>query len=271
MIKKGIPATCKVIWIGTALHNLADGMILGLSPDMKVAIPLFIHEIVHTLCNVTFYITLGMTKYQAVILRIASCIFVFFGAFLGQLSTKLKSFHYYGHGLVLGIFIYMMLVDVLPIVTGNQQHNHCIDDEQSKLEEESKSKESKLEQTTNQKSEGDHEKTLKIEIDDKILHHRHSHHHHHHGKHSTRGRKLRLLLIFIISFGIVAASITVPIFGESKSPCGCGHGGSHDQHNVFLLFPDTSNAISPGVTKNSGSPGKCGSGNCGHSHRLHSF
>eukprot|EP01084_Bolivina_argentea_P124270 220211_1 len=81
-----IPPLCRVIWIGTALHNLADGMILGLSKNkcfndiISAALPLFIHEIMHTLCNVNFYITLGMSKCNAIILRIGSCVFVFIGS-----------------------------------------------------------------------------------------------------------------------------------------------------------------------------------------------
>ena len=104
-------------------------MIVGIKPGWKTALPLFIHEITHTLCNVTFYMILGMNLNKAVILRIASCIFVFFGALGAKFAFSLGAkdrFHTPGHAFVLGVFLDMVLVDVLPILLSDDKgHGHC--------------------------------------------------------------------------------------------------------------------------------------------------
>lgn len=169
--------------------------------------------------------TLGMTKKQAIILRIGSCIFVFIGSLgMHAMSTFFHSFHIYGHALVLGIFLYMLLVDVLPIMTGEQQHNHCMDpDAEDTCQEDKQMKDGEVTTST---------PNVKIGIENGNG--PCNHHHHHPHPPSTLRRKFRLFLIVAITFAIVAGSIV--LLPDTHSGCGkggcsgCG-GHSHTSHH----------------------------------------
>ena len=221
-----------MIWIGTALHNAADGMIVGIKPGWKTALPLFIHEISHTLCNVSLYMILGMTLGQAVILRIGSCIFVFVGALAAKCATSARdAFHTPGHAFVLGVFVYMMLVDVLPILLNeNQGHGHC-----SEAKAECCPIEPNKHDITRLDSVLSETRTIDIEKPKcKKSQYRRS---------SNICRKLMLFVIFIISFGIVAVSILA--MSAHGAAC-CEHKHKTDINKGCRDIPHQRNIISFG-------------------------
>ena len=93
-----------------------DGFIIAFE-GIVISIALVPHEFVHVLGDVVFLVNFGLGKKQAVIIRL-----------LCQLATPitgcavkvfqevsrdtLEVMHTYGHGLIAGIFIYILLIDV---------------------------------------------------------------------------------------------------------------------------------------------------------------
>ena len=203
-----------------------------------------------------------MTKWQAIILRFGSCIFVFFGS-LGAQTAFIRTYHLYGHALVLGIFIYMMLVDVLPILTGDHEHNHGVATESG-------------DNASFEDCEGCAAKAgLSIDMsghsEDVGKAPRHNHETHT-GKHlSNKKKKGILFLIFIISFGAVAASI---VLSPSTHDCSDHqHGGdcNHD-HGVVIPANVTANGTLPIPPAPKAAPCDHGHGHAhgGHGHGVHS-
>lgn len=169
---------------------------------------------------------MGMNKCHAIILRIFSSFFIYFGA-LSARAPFMDKVHIYGHTFVFGVFLYMMLVDILPILMGSQTHNHCLDElppcprkkkvDDCCIEPDDKHVIVEKLETASPSLDSLHEISEKEigEIAEK--------HHHHHYRLKIAFKCL-LFVIFLISLAIVAASIVVPQAMEKVETCQCNHG-----------------------------------------------
>ena len=101
-----------------------------------LSIALLPHEFVHVLGDMVFLVNFGLGKRQAVLLRL-----------LCQLATPitgclvkwlrdvyretLDTMHAYGHGFIAGIFLYVLMIDILPMIEeghleSHQHHPHLL-------------------------------------------------------------------------------------------------------------------------------------------------
>ena len=121
-----IPSTVKTIVFATMIHNMIDGMMIGIQP--MIAIPLFAHELTHSLGHIVLFVNLGMRRRNALILRLFTDLFVPLSAYIVYLwgvATINKTMQISAHCLLIGLFLQILFVDLFPIVLGKDDgHSH---------------------------------------------------------------------------------------------------------------------------------------------------
>ena len=123
-----IPNTVKTIMLATVIHNLVDGMVLAMTPVM--AIGLFFHEITHVVGQLAIYVNLGVGKRKALLIRLLTDLFTPIAAIstyyvLSEETPLHHKIKIYGHCLLIGLFMYVLLVDLVPILfEKDSKHNH---------------------------------------------------------------------------------------------------------------------------------------------------
>ena len=113
-----LPGAVKSIMLATVLHNVLDGILIAFEP--MIAIPLLIHELTHAVGQMAIYVNLGLSKRKALLLRFITDLFIPIAAVVAwcvETAKNLKStIQIYGFLVLVGMFLYIMLVDLVPIV-----------------------------------------------------------------------------------------------------------------------------------------------------------
>eukprot|EP01083_Nonionella_stella_P139347 424911_1 len=125
---KGLPCRVKVFMIALIIDFIVDGFIISFE-GLVISIALIPHELVHALGDVVFLVNCGLGKTQSIIIRllcqlttpITGCM-----VRLGQDVWKdvLDTVHAYAHGAIAGMFIYILLIDIFPMIEEGHLESH---------------------------------------------------------------------------------------------------------------------------------------------------
>ena len=130
-----VPNSAKRIIFATIIHNMVDGMMIGIHP--RIAIPLFFHEITHSVGQLAIYVNLGIGKKRSLMIRFFTDLFGPIAAisahFVMRSGSSSHAIYYkkmdiYAHCLLIGLFTYVLLGDLLPILV--QSYNDSVSQKQ---------------------------------------------------------------------------------------------------------------------------------------------
>lgn len=181
-----IPKAVKTIIFATIIHNLVDGMMIGIHPS--IAIPLFFHEITHAAGQLAIYVNLGIGKRKSLMIRLFTDLFAPIAAICtwfcvtsdAETNPIYCKLHIYGHCLLIGLFTYVLLADLLPILMESWNE----DDNQSEII------------NVNERDIEDNNDTVSNQIQK--------------SESQTKERRIQIIYVilsFILSFGAVTAVI----------------------------------------------------------------
>eukprot|EP01084_Bolivina_argentea_P115961 206133_1 len=125
---KDLPCQVKVFLAAIAIDFIVDGFIIACQ-GIVTSIALLPHEFVHVLGDVVFLINCGLGKTQAIIIRllcqlatpISGCVV---RLFQDMWKDTLNTIHTYGHGVIAGMFIYILLIDIFPMIEEGHLESH---------------------------------------------------------------------------------------------------------------------------------------------------
>jgi zinc transporter ZupT len=110
-----------VIIIGDGMHNLTDGLAVGvaisqsLGLGLSTAMAILFHEIPHELSDYAILLHTGMSWYKALFLNFASALTSLLGFFVGvAIGTDSEESEEWLLAVIAGQFLYIALVDLLP-------------------------------------------------------------------------------------------------------------------------------------------------------------
>ncbi|CAI8010001.1 Zinc transporter ZIP10, partial [Geodia barretti] len=110
-----------VIIIGDGMHNLTDGLAVGvaisqsLGLGLSTAMAILFHEIPHELSDYAILLHTGMSWYKALFLNFASALTSVLGFFVGvAIGTDSEESEEWLLAVIAGQFLYIALVDLLP-------------------------------------------------------------------------------------------------------------------------------------------------------------
>lgn len=117
-----------VIIIGDGLHNLTDGLAVGvaisqsLGSGLSTAIAIMFHEIPHELSDYAILLHTGMSWYKALLLNFLSALTALVGFFIGvAVGTDSEATNDWLLAVIAGQFLYIALVDLLPEVLHSRE------------------------------------------------------------------------------------------------------------------------------------------------------
>lgn len=122
-----------LLLIGDAIHNFADGIVLGaaflVDPTIgfATAVGLALHEIPQEIVEFGVLIRAGYTRTRAVMLNLLSASTVVFGTIVVLiLSVHIAEYVWILVGLAAGNLLFLAASDLLPRIHGNLPHYHSI-------------------------------------------------------------------------------------------------------------------------------------------------
>ena len=125
----------RVFILALIIDFIIDGFIIGCE-GIIISIALLPHEFVHVLGDIVFFLSHDLGKRESVIIRllcqlltpIIACIIKFTQETYKEILDKI---HIYGHGAIAGMFIYILLIDILPMIQDipikNRIHSSSVD------------------------------------------------------------------------------------------------------------------------------------------------
>ena len=123
-----MPCSVKVFLFALIIDFIIDGFIISCG-GIVISIALLPHEFVHVLGDVVFLVNCGLGKTQAIIIRLLCQLATPLFGCIVKLSQKyfedtLEQMHTYGHGVIAGMFIYILLIDILPMIEEGHLESH---------------------------------------------------------------------------------------------------------------------------------------------------
>jgi len=121
--RQGICNVDSVAWMvifGDALHNFADGLVLGasfassLSLGLGTSIAVFCHELPHELGDFAVLLNAGMQVKWAIIFNFISACTCFLGLFIGLIIGEDDQTQQWIFAFTAGMFIYISCADLIP-------------------------------------------------------------------------------------------------------------------------------------------------------------
>ena len=114
----------KMVIIGDAIHNFADGLAIGAAFSISIAagfstsLAVLCHELPHEVGDFALLLHSGMPTKTAVFFNIVSSIFAFFGMVTGLLLGSTGPFSTWLLASTVGVFIYVALVSMMSEIGG---------------------------------------------------------------------------------------------------------------------------------------------------------
>lgn len=108
------------IIIGDTLHNIADGIAIGVAfsdsifGGVSTSIAVLCHEVPHELGDFVVLLSAGMNVRQALLANFISALFCFLGYVLGKLIGEIENVNLWILGITAGFFLYIALTNKLP-------------------------------------------------------------------------------------------------------------------------------------------------------------
>lgn len=123
-----LPCQVKIFLAATTIDFLIDGFIIACE-GIVISIALLPHEFVHVLGDVVFLVNFGLGKRQAVLLRLVCQLATPISGCLVKMlrdmyRETLDTMHTYGHGFIAGIFLYVLMIDILPMIEEGHLESH---------------------------------------------------------------------------------------------------------------------------------------------------
>ncbi|XP_028394557.1 zinc transporter ZIP14-like [Dendronephthya gigantea] len=118
--EKHIAPMAWTVIIGDTLHNIADGIAIGVAfsdsivTGVGTSIAVLCHEVPHELGDFVVLLSAGMSVRQAVIANFVSSCFCFMGLVFGKLIGQIEDVNLWILGVTGGFFLYIALTNKLP-------------------------------------------------------------------------------------------------------------------------------------------------------------
>ncbi|KPM08388.1 zinc transporter ZIP4-like protein [Sarcoptes scabiei] len=99
-----------IITLSDSIHNLLDGVAIGLSTSFAV----FCHEVPHEFGDFAVMLSTGMSIRRAAIINFLSAMTAFIGLYLGLILGTSEIANRWALSVCAGLFLYIALCDMLP-------------------------------------------------------------------------------------------------------------------------------------------------------------
>ncbi|XP_071504592.1 metal cation symporter ZIP14-like [Diadema antillarum] len=119
---EGLNTVAVMILLGDSLHNFGDGLAIGaaftvsLGAGLSTSIAVLCHELPHELGDLAVLLKQGMKLCTALLLNLFSACTAFLGLWIGIPLTQASEAREWIFAVVAGMFLYVALVDMLPIL-----------------------------------------------------------------------------------------------------------------------------------------------------------
>ncbi|CAH1241937.1 SLC39A12 [Branchiostoma lanceolatum] len=117
---KGFTSLALLIILGDGMHNLSDGLAIGiafagnLSIGMSTAIAVLAHELPHEIGDFAILLKCGMSYKQALLWNFISALSCFLGLYIGLAIGADITSRQWIFAVIAGMFLYIALVDMMP-------------------------------------------------------------------------------------------------------------------------------------------------------------
>ncbi|XP_066300174.1 zinc transporter ZIP12-like isoform X2 [Branchiostoma lanceolatum] len=117
---KGFTSLALLIILGDGMHNLSDGLAIGiafagnLSIGMSTAIAVLAHELPHEIGDFAILLKCGMSYKQALLWNFISAMSCFLGLYIGLAIGADITSRQWIFAVIAGMFLYIALVDMMP-------------------------------------------------------------------------------------------------------------------------------------------------------------
>ncbi|XP_019629894.1 PREDICTED: zinc transporter ZIP12-like [Branchiostoma belcheri] len=117
---KGFTSLAMLIIIGDGMHNLSDGLAIGiafagsLSVGVSTSIAVLAHELPHEIGDFAILLKCGMSYKQALLWNFISAMAAFLGLYIGLAIGSDISNRQWIFAIIAGMFLYIALVDMMP-------------------------------------------------------------------------------------------------------------------------------------------------------------
>lgn len=125
------PAQAYLLLIGDSIHNFVDGILIAAAflvsfpLGVGVAIGVIAHEIPQEIADFVVMMTAGFKRSKIILLNLASASTTILGALLAYLTlSATKGMIPYVLAIAAGVFIYVALSDLIPIIHHHSEHKH---------------------------------------------------------------------------------------------------------------------------------------------------
>ncbi|XP_072027756.1 zinc transporter ZIP12-like [Amphiura filiformis] len=128
---RGMQSTSVLVLISDAIHNLADGIAIGVGFTLdgyvgsSITIAVFCHELPHEIGDFSVLLKHGMSFRTAFFWSIVSNIFGFLGLYIGIALGSNQALHQWIFAGTAGLFLYISLVDLMPEITHDPNGFNC--------------------------------------------------------------------------------------------------------------------------------------------------
>lgn len=115
----GMNSLALIITLGDALHNLLDGVAIGIAfssssaAGISTSIAVFCHELPHEFGDFAVLLSTGMTVKRAAFVNLLSALTCFIGLYLGLLLGKNDVAEKWALAVCTGLFLYVALVGMV--------------------------------------------------------------------------------------------------------------------------------------------------------------
>ncbi|XP_033124138.1 zinc transporter ZIP12-like [Anneissia japonica] len=116
----GVNSLNAMILIGDAIHNLMDGLAIGVAftadilVGVSTCIAVMFHELPHELGDFAVLVNNGLSVKKALLCNFGTACMAFIGLYIGIAAGEGTAIHQWVFAVTAGMFIYVSLVDLMP-------------------------------------------------------------------------------------------------------------------------------------------------------------
>lgn len=116
----GMTSLALIITIGDSIHNLLDGVAIGIAFSNSIAsgvstsIAVLFHELPHEFGDFAVLLSTGLSVRRAAVINFLSALTAFIGLYIGILLGNNEEANRWALAICAGLFLYVALVDMLP-------------------------------------------------------------------------------------------------------------------------------------------------------------
>ncbi|XP_071943352.1 metal cation symporter ZIP14-like [Antedon mediterranea] len=125
----GINSLNAMILIGDGIHNLMDGLAIGvaftasITVGLSTCIAVVFHELPHELGDFAVLVNNGLSVKKALLCNFGTACMAFFGLYIGIIAGEGTAIHQWVFAVTAGMFIYVSLVDLMPELDHTKSDN----------------------------------------------------------------------------------------------------------------------------------------------------